>query len=272
MIDNNLQEVLASWVLPEGGTLQNRLERMIRPALFAGHFGRSFTIYVSGLQYHLGGAQDTRELASLAEISANDHVLDVCCFLGGPALQLAESYGCKVTGIDISEAAIAAANRMTELAELDSAVTFRVANAAELPYEGSSFTVVWNQCSLAHSEAWIREFDRVLCPGGRLAFTFQTAGKIKDISDPFSRWYLEDAVAIVEGFGYDVIHADDITRRDIEIGWSALDKRLTDELDEFTGFLGADWINDARQDFINCANEMRSGECGNGRIVAVKRG
>ena len=88
--------------------LQGRLEAMIRPALFAGHFGTSFTRCVCGLQYHLGGAQDTAELASLADISADDHVLDVCCLIGGPALQLAEQCGCRVTGIDLMESADAA--------------------------------------------------------------------------------------------------------------------------------------------------------------------
>ena len=100
MIETDCQRIIGRWRLPEGGTLQDRVERMVRPALLAGVFGASCTRYVAGLQYHLSGQTDTVELASLAEVTADDHVLDVCCFLGGPALQLAETFGCRVTGID----------------------------------------------------------------------------------------------------------------------------------------------------------------------------
>jgi SAM-dependent methyltransferase len=273
MIDPKLQEIIDSWTLPHGSDLQSRLEDMIQPALFAGHFGRSFTRYVCrGLQYHLGGARDTEELASLAEISADDRVMDVGCFLGGPALALAEKYGCKVTGIDLSEATVAAASRMAEVAGLDSHADFRVGNAENLPFAESSFTVVWSQGLAEHSEAWVLEFHRVLCPGGRLAFTFQTSSEGSDDSDRFSRHDLAYAVAVVARVGYDILHTDDISLRDVEIGWNALDRSLTDREEEFSAILGADWVRQAHQEFAECAEEMRSGRCGNGRIVAVKKG
>lgn len=272
MIEIEIQKIIDSWTLAEGGPLQERLERMIRPALFAGHFVSGNTRYVSGLQYHLGGEQDTAELASIVKITANDSVLDICCYLGGPAFQLAESYGCTVTGIDLLEPAIVAANRMAELAGFDSLVSFKVADAKDLPFEDSTFSVVWNQCSLPHDEAWISEFSRVLRPGGRLAFTFQMAGREKLESDPFGRWRLQDAVALVTDLGFDVVHSEDISERDLKIGWMALDMRLMDHQNEFAAVLGADWVQEAHNDFMNCAEEMRSGKWGNGRIVAVKRG
>jgi SAM-dependent methyltransferase len=253
-----------SWSLPDGGNLQDRLETMIRPALFAGHFGQSATRYVSGLQYHLGGAQDTAELASLADISAADHVLDVCCFIGGPALQLAEQCGCRVTGIDLMESAIAAANRMAEIAELNALVRYRFADAADLPYDSGSFTVVWNQCSLDPNEHWLKEFDRVLGPGGRFAFTFQRKGKHDD------RWTLEDLSSLLTGLGYTVTHAEDITQRDIEIGWEALDNKLSDLEAEFAAALGDRWVQEAHQQFQTEMERMEQGDYGNARIVATK--
>ena len=266
MVQLELQDMMDSWSLPDGSDLQDRLEAMIRPALFAGHFGTSFTRCVSGLQYHLGGAQDTVELASLADISVDDHVLDVCCFIGGPALQLAEQCGCRVTGIDLLESAVAAANRMANIAELNSLVDFRVADAAELPFDDGSFTVVWNQCSLESNEHWLKEFDRVLSPGGRFAFTFQSKGK----ND--GRWTLDDLSSLLEHLGYTVTHAEDITRRDIEIGWEALDRRLSEQESTFRMAMGDEWVQKAHEEFRTQAEAMRNGDYGNARVVAMKPG
>jgi len=265
MVDTKLQNIMDSWSLPDGSNLQDRLEKMIRPALFAGHFGKSYTRCVAGLQYHLGGAQDTTELATLANVSANDHVLDVCCFIGGPALQLGDEYRCRVSGVDLMESAVAAGNRMAEIAGLNPLVDFRVANAAELPFESGSFTVVWNQCSfLGVSDRWIDEFDRVLSPNGRFAFTFQRKGK----ND--SHWTLDEFKSLLESRGYTVTHADDITQRDIEIGWKALDSKLSALESDFASALGADWVAMAHQEYQAEIENMQSGEYGNARIVAVK--
>ncbi len=225
MVDAKLQEMMSTWSLSDVGNLQDRLEEMVRPALLAGYFGKSFTRFVSGLQYHLGGAQDTAELASLARVSANDHVLDVCCFIGGPALQLAE---------------------------LSSLVDFRVAKASALPFEDGAYTVVWIQCSLDSDELWLKEFDHVLAPGGRFAFTFQRRG------NDDKRWTLAELTALLRGLGYNINHADDITQRDIEIGWRALDGRLSKREDVFSAALGPGWVRSARREFRRELENMES--------------
>jgi len=260
-----LDDVLAGWTLPEGTDLLDRVERMIRPALLAGYFGKSFTRFVSGLQYHLGGAQDTRELADLAGISPSDHVLDVCCFIGGAAVQLATSIGCRVTGVDLDAKAIAAASHIAQVAGVADLLEFEVADAGALPFDDGAFTVVWNQCSLDSNERWLKEFDRVLSPGGRFAFTFQRKGK----SD--NRWTLDQLTSLLEGLGYTINHADDITQRDIEIGWKALDSKLSEREDVFRAALGDEWVQKAHQEFRAEIERMKNGEYGNARVVATKR-
>ena len=264
-----LQEVLNTWELPDGGLLLGRIERMIRPALLDGYFGSSYTCFVSGLQYHLGGAQDTEELADLASITSNDHVLDVCCFFGGPAIQLADSFRCRVTGVDISDTSILAANRIVELSGLSHLVQFLVADAGRLPFGDGMFTVVWGQCSLMHYDAWLREFNRVLAHRGRLAITFEIGNNSPDKHD--FRWRLRDIASFLEELGYSVAHADDISERDIEIGWEALDRKLTAQEKKFTALLGEDWVRNAHQEFANGIAEMQKGKWGNGRIVATKQ-
>lgn len=262
----SLQEILADWELPEGPDLLARVEEMVRPALLAGYFGRSFTRFVSGLQYHLGGAQDTRELAGLAALTAADRVLDVCCFIGGPAIQLASEVGCHVTGVDLDAGVIAAAVRIAGVTDLRERLAFAVADAASLPFADATFTVVWNQCSLESDERWLREFDRVLSPGGRFAFTFQRSG----MSD--TRWTLADLSSLLEGLGYSVVHAEDITARDIDIGWKALDRKLSEREVEYRAVLGEEWVRAAHREFQEETRKMERGEYGNARVVAVKPG
>ena len=195
-----LSEAIDSWELPAGGDLLDRVERMVEAALFAGHFDVSFTRIVSGLQYHLGGSQDTAELADICRLTANDRVLDVCCFIGGPAIQLVRDYQGRVSGVDLDSRMVRAASRIADACQFGDLTEFVAGDAAHLPWRDRTFDVVWTQCSLFHRNEWIAEFDRVLRPGGRLAMTFQTKGS-SDEQTPFSRWALDDLREIIEELG-----------------------------------------------------------------------
>lgn len=259
---------LAAWQLSAEGPLLDRLETMIAETLLEGHFGDSATTLVCGLQYHLGGARDTRELAEIAQLTPADRVLDVCSYLGGPAVQLASEYGCHVTGVDISDRAVTAARRIATLSGLCERLEFQVGNATQVPFPDRAFTVVWNQGSLYHEEAWLREFDRVLVPDGRLACTFAIRGEHPDAHSP--RWSLAEVGELVRGLGYQVLHLEDVTERDITLGWETLLARLDQEESRFAS-LGRGWVNDARREFQEEIRQMRAGRWGNGRLVAAKQ-
>jgi ubiquinone/menaquinone biosynthesis C-methylase UbiE len=267
MTTPELQKVLDNWQLPKDGPLLGRIEQMMRPALMKGLFG-SQTEILCGLQYHLGGEQDTTELAQLAALTADDHLLDVCSYIGGPVFQLVDTYQCQATGIDISEDAIAVAKRITELAGLSYLAAFCVADAGNLPFADGEFTVVWNQCSLMHYDSWLQEFDRVLAPGGRLAITFEIGHN--DPREHDSRWSLQNVARFVEQLGYTIEHVSDISERDIEIGWQALDRKLSEQEEEYTAYFGEAWVCNARTEFANEIVDMRAGKWGNGRLVAIK--
>jgi ubiquinone/menaquinone biosynthesis C-methylase UbiE len=72
-------------------------------------------------------------------------VLDVGCGLGGPARFLAATYGCHVTGIDLSQPFIEAARMLTERSGLADRVTFLQTNALELPFADAFFDHAWTQ-------------------------------------------------------------------------------------------------------------------------------
>lgn len=125
-------------------------------------------------QDHYGGVAVNDALAALAVIDEECHVLDVCSGMGGPSRYLANNYGCRVTGIDMTESRIEGAQRLTVMAGLDDRVMFQCANALDLPFNNEKFDVVISQeafCHIPDKNRLIAECVRVLKPGGRMAFT-----------------------------------------------------------------------------------------------------
>ena len=103
------------------------------------------------------------------------HLLEVAIGSGGPALYVARTTGCRVTGIDINESGIATANAMAAGAGLEDRVRFLVADATTaLPFEDGSFDALVCIDAMNHfppRQAVLREWHRVLRPGGRALFT-----------------------------------------------------------------------------------------------------
>lgn len=130
-------------------------------------------------QFHTRGILATREHAELAAPNEDMHVLDVGCGVGGPARYLAWTYGCRVTGVDLTEEFVAVAKMLTERCRLDHFVDFHQANALDLPFEDASFDMVWCQnvtMNIGDKAALYREIARVLKPGGRFTSTEMSAG------------------------------------------------------------------------------------------------
>jgi sarcosine/dimethylglycine N-methyltransferase len=123
-------------------------------------------------QFHTRGLAATAELAQLAGITAGMSVLDVGSGVGGPARFLAATYGCRVTGVDLSEPFVDAARYLTERTGQSGQVSFQTASALELPFEDGRFDVALLQhvaMNIADRARLYREIRRVLKSGGRLA-------------------------------------------------------------------------------------------------------
>jgi len=123
-------------------------------------------------QFHTRGLAATAELAMLARVTPETSVLDVGSGVGGPARFLAATYGCQVTGVDLSEPFVDAARYLTERTGQSGQVSFQTASALELPFDDGSFDLVLLQhvaMNISDRPRLYCEIRRVLKSGGRFA-------------------------------------------------------------------------------------------------------
>ncbi len=123
-------------------------------------------------QFHFRGLEATREQTELVELGVDTHVLDVGCGIGGPARHLASEFGCRVTGLDLTEEFCRVAAMLAERTGLADRAVFRQGDALDMPFMDASFDLVWTQhasMNIADKARLYAEMHRVLKPGGRLA-------------------------------------------------------------------------------------------------------
>jgi SAM-dependent methyltransferase len=123
-------------------------------------------------EFHSRRRRATEELARLLAPTATDRVVDIGSGLGGPARYLAATYGCRVSGVDLTPEFVAAATELTRRSGLAGMVDFQVGSALALPLPDAGFDLGWTQnvaMNIADRARWYAEMHRVLKPGGRLA-------------------------------------------------------------------------------------------------------
>ena len=138
-------------------------------------------------EFHNRGKEATLELARLAGIDEGTRVLDVGCGIGGPARTLAIEFGCRVTGLDVTEEYCRVAEMLNRRVGLDDKITMKHGSALNIPYDDRSFDVVWTQHASMNIEdktGLFREMARVLRPGGSLAFHDVLAGPVQPLRFP----------------------------------------------------------------------------------------
>ncbi len=130
-------------------------------------------------QFHWRSLAATRENAAKLNLDASMHLLDVGSGVGGPARYMACSFGCRVTGIDLTEEFVAAAQELTERCRLSDKVAFRQGDALAMPFSEASFDAACclNVAMNINNKAGLaREIRRILKPRGRLVWTEATQG------------------------------------------------------------------------------------------------
>lgn len=120
-------------------------------------------------------ADEWLRFADAAGVGPESEVLEIGSGSGGPALYLAESRRCRVTGVDINEVGIGNARRLAHARGLADRVEFRAHDAdGSLPFGAASFDAIISNdtmCHVTNRAGALREWHRVLRPGSRALFT-----------------------------------------------------------------------------------------------------
>lgn len=123
--------------------------------------------------YGIVAAKGLRFFGEKLGLTPESHLLDLGSGIGGPARYLARTYGCHVTGVDLSAFNHRTAQARTKAVDLDERLRFVHGDALAVPLPSGSFTHVFGceaWCYVADKAPLYARAHRALQPGGRIAF------------------------------------------------------------------------------------------------------
>lgn len=230
--------------------------------------------------FHIRGRAATLELASAAGLNATQRVLDVGSGVGGTARCLAQDFGCRVTGIDLTDEYCRAATTLTTMVGLADMVDYRQGDATNLPFGDAQFDVVWTEhvaMNIPDKARLYQEIYRVLKPGGTLALYDILAGPSGPVLFPVPWARTPDTSFLVsptelrrllEGAGFTIADWSDTT--EVACAWfAALVEKIRKNGFPPLGFhvlMGADFQEMAQ----NQGKNLQEGRIVLGQVVARK--
>jgi len=169
-------------------------------------------------------------------------ILDIGCGIGGPALEMASTFGATVSGIDLEAPLITRATADARARGLDGQCQFQTVSIGPLPFPDESFDIVVSSgaiTQISDKKSSFIEILRVLEPGGYLS-CYEWMRSDKDYSDDMAEWFK------LEELTYDLKTLDDYGERFVAAGFN--DVVMTD---------ASNWYrNEARREYELIKGEL----------------
>jgi SAM-dependent methyltransferase len=215
-------------------------------------------------------ADEHRGFFGLLQLDGTSEVLEVASGSGGPALFMVRETGCRVTGVDLHDEGVGAANAAAAAQELaDRARFLRVDARERLPFDDGSFDALLSIDSINHiyeRERLLRDWHRVLRPGGRLLFTdpIVVTGMVRREEMVLRSGGMGEFVfappgldeALLRAAGFAGLHVVDRTSNmaSVSRAWRAARARHESQLDEIEGREA----NARHQEFLGVVERLAS--------------
>jgi len=117
-----------------------------------------------------GGIETTKEFVSKLGLKQGQTVLDIGCGIGGGDFYMADTYGCRVHGMDLSVNMVTIALERSASRDND-LVTFEISDCTNRDFGEEAFDVIYSRDTILHVQdkpALFRDFLKFLKPGGKL--------------------------------------------------------------------------------------------------------
>ncbi|HGG63772.1 MAG TPA: class I SAM-dependent methyltransferase [Rhodobacteraceae bacterium] len=146
-------------------------------------------------QLHHGGVGLTEKMAKVAGIKTGMKLLDAGSGIGGSSRYLAGTFDCIVQAIDISDEFVRTAEKLDQLVGLSDRIMHCTGSVTELPFDSSTFDVVWSQnvsMNVPDKRTMFAEAIRVLRPRGVYVVTHIGEGNGNAVDYPVPWAMTED--------------------------------------------------------------------------------